>query len=249
MELRHCLIDGDCAQFKADGDAGKFSGYAAVFGSVDSHGEVFLPGAFAESLRKRTPGLFYQHPEKYGVQPQPIGVITTIKEDDRGLYVEGQINTETRLGRETWALMKQGALSGLSVGFRVAANDVRFDADRQALEIMKADLHEVSVVADPANDSARILEIKSRLSTGDLITVRDLEGIFKEIGFSRREAKKLCSCVKQAHASGVKPEQPDESDNERDAALEKFKSDVRAAIETWRDANRDERARHLQFNL
>src|SRR5690606_32435758 len=155
---------------------------------------------------------------------------------------------ETALGRETWALMKQGALTGLSVGFRVEANDVRWDADRQVLEILKADLHEVSVVADPANDNARILEIKSRLSTGDLITVRDLEGIFKEIGFSRREAKVLCSCAKQAQSSVAKTDQPNGPDDQCDAeSLEQFKINVQRAIASWRDANRDERARHLQF--
>ena len=244
--ITYCSTDGDCTQFKAEGDAGKFSGYAATW-DKDNHGEQFVRGAFLDSLadwnkKGRYPSLYLDHPQMRGESAIPIGVIKFLSEDATGLRIEGEINLHTTAGREAWALVKQGALRSLSVGFRVDSDGVRWNAARQVLEITKASLFEVSIVDQPANDAARILEIKSRLNSGDLITVRDLERIFKEIGFTRGESKKLCACAKHVH-------KPDDESEQRDAeTLEAFTMTVKAAIADWREANRQAQ-RHLQFNL
>src|SRR5690606_10667595 len=139
--------------------------------------------------------LYVDHPHQRGESRIPIGVLTKAVEDQHGLYVEGAVNLETTAGREVWALMKQGALRSMSIGFRVAPDGARFNAATQTVEFTAVDVFEVSIVDQPANDGARIEKIKSRLAAGDTITVRDVEQVFKSIGFSRRESKKLCACA------------------------------------------------------
>ncbi len=98
-----------------DGD-GTFEGYASVFHREDLSRDMVLPGAFADSLRSRGPGgvkMLYQHDAN-----QPIGVWAELKEDSRGLYALGRLMPEVARAREVHALMRAGALDGLSIGFR-----------------------------------------------------------------------------------------------------------------------------------
>jgi HK97 family phage prohead protease len=131
------------------------SGYASVFGVVDGHNEIVLPGAFA-GLDKRLIKFLWQHDQK-----KPIGIVSYAKEDDYGLYVECEINLSINLGREAMSLLEQGALDGLSIGF--IAKNTRYNADGQR-EIITADLHEVSLVTFPANQNAQVIKIESALS-------------------------------------------------------------------------------------
>ena len=114
-----------------------FEGYAAVFGVVDRAGEVIAPGAF-KSI-KPVP-LLWQH------RGRPVGVIERIGEDARGLRVAGRIEDEA-----VAALVRAGALAGLSVGYR--ARSVARAARRT---ILSAELIEVSLVAVPMQRLARL---------------------------------------------------------------------------------------------
>nr|MDP8995088.1 HK97 family phage prohead protease [Pseudomonadota bacterium] len=95
----------------------RFAGYAAVFDRPDRGGDVVRPGAFARNLRRgaRAVPLLWQH------EPgRPIGRIEYLREDRRGLRVIGRLS-EGAAGREAAALLKEGALTGLSFGYRVRA--------------------------------------------------------------------------------------------------------------------------------
>ena len=97
-------------------EEGLFEGYASVFNVADLGGDVVMPGAFAQSLRKSGQGgvkLLWQHDGK-----QPIGAWVSLAEDARGLKARGRLNLAVARAREAHALMKQGALDGLSIGFR-----------------------------------------------------------------------------------------------------------------------------------
>ncbi len=118
-----------------------FEGYAAVFGVVDRAGEVIAPGAFGRAFGDRHPvPLLWQH------RGQPVGVIERIGEDARGLRVAGRIEDAG-----VAALVRAGALSGLSVGYR--ARSVARAARRT---ILSAELIEVSLVAVPMQRLARV---------------------------------------------------------------------------------------------
>lgn len=115
----------------------RFTGYAALFDRVDRAGDVFRAGAFAGA---RHAPLLHQH------RGGPIGTLTALTEDARGLRVEGVV-TDPEAAR----LLSGGALSGLSVGYRPVR--ARQGARRELLAVA---LIEVSLVAVPMQPGARV---------------------------------------------------------------------------------------------
>lgn len=135
---------------------GVFSGYASVFGEVDLGRDTIERGAFRQSLSERGAAqvrMLYQHDPA-----QPIGAWKTIREDARGLYVEGVLSPGVARAREVFSLMKTGALDGLSIGFRSVK--ARTDAKTGVRRILEAELWEISVVTFPMLPSARVSDVK-----------------------------------------------------------------------------------------
>jgi len=150
--------------------AGEFSGYGAVFGNVDAHGDIILPGAFADSIAERKaqgrPVPMHLMHRVYGGDGLPVGVWTDLSEDDKGLKVTGKISgMNTDAGRLLFERVKDGALGGLSIGYKVRPNGATYgkkpgDAKRT---LKSLDLKEISLVDDPSNALSRVNEMK-RLS-------------------------------------------------------------------------------------
>lgn len=135
---------------------GTFSGYAGVFDRPDLGGDVIAPGAFRESLARRgAVRMLFQHDPA-----QPIGVWDEIREDARGLFVRGHLVLEVARAREALALMRAGALDGLSIGFRALAG--RRDARSGIRRLTRIDLWEISIVTFPLLPQARIDHVKTR---------------------------------------------------------------------------------------
>jgi Escherichia/Staphylococcus phage prohead protease len=141
----------------ATDEAGTFSGYASVFGEPDSFGDTIKPGAFRKTLaehrrQQTTPGMFWNHdPDR------PIGVWSSLEEDGRGLKVAGQLVTETLQGREAHLLLRAGAVSGLSIGFRARSSERGPNGGRVLTDI---ELVEISLVSLPAASKARVTSVK-----------------------------------------------------------------------------------------
>ena len=125
----------------------RFAGYAAVFDRPDRGGDVVRAGAFARTLKRGIGAvpLLWQHDAA-----RPIGRIEYLKEDGRGLRVIARLS-ESRAGQEAAALLKDGAVRGLSFGYRVRA--ASGEAPRQLDEL---DLVEVSLVTLPMQPKARV---------------------------------------------------------------------------------------------
>lgn len=164
---------------------GSFSGYASLFGVPDLGRDVVEPGAFARSLARRGVSgirMLYQHDPA-----EPIGVWTTIREDARGLYVEGRLAKGVKRAREVLDLMREQALDGLSIGFRTVK--ARAEAKSGLRRIVEADLWEISVVTFPMLPGARIASVKSA-GARTLPTVREFERwLTRDAGLTRGEAK------------------------------------------------------------
>lgn len=177
-------------KIKAVSDDGLFSGYGSVFGVVDSYKEVVTPGAFAESLQGRMPALLWQH--RSG---EPIGVYTSVKEDNVGLYVEGKLALKTARGAEAYELLKMGALNGLSIGF--ITREDSYDKVSGIRTLKKVDLWEVSLVTFPANDASRVSNVKG---IEQINSLSDAEAYLRDAGgLSRREALAIVSRIKSLH--------------------------------------------------
>jgi HK97 family phage prohead protease len=139
---------------------GTFAGYASLFGKADLGRDMVMPGAFRASLvRRGTAGvkMLFQHDPN-----TPIGVWLDIREDATGLYVKGRLTTDVERAREVLALMRAGALDGLSIGYRTVRG--RTDAKTGIRHLAEVDLWEISVVTFPMLPDARVSAVKS----GDL---------------------------------------------------------------------------------
>lgn len=177
---------------KSVSDSGEFEGYGSVFGVKDSYGDIVVKGAFAASLndwnnKGRLPALLWQHQ-----MDQPIGVFTDMYEDDQGLYVKGRLLIEDdQLAKRAHAHMKAGSLTGMSIGY--VLKDYEYDSGKDAFVLKEIQLWEVSLVTFPANDEARVAEVKSVLSSGDLPAPSLVERCLRDAGFSRTQAKAVLS--------------------------------------------------------
>lgn len=146
---------------KSVGDDGMFSGYASLFGVTDLGRDIVSRGAFTKSLAQRPASrvkMLREHD-----QTEPIGVWNEIVEDTKGLRVSGRLVLDTIKGRETHALLKAGALDGLSIGYRTKS--ARFDKVKGIRMLDAVELHEISVVTFPMLPSATVEAVKSNGST------------------------------------------------------------------------------------
>ncbi|NCP62204.1 MAG: HK97 family phage prohead protease [Alphaproteobacteria bacterium] len=132
-----------------------FKGYASIFDEVDSQNDRVVRGAFQKSLQAaakagQLPKMLWQHNEK-----ELIGLWTTIREDAKGLYVEGKLLTDVAKAKEAQALIQEKALDGLSIGYIV--KQALRGKERGAVRLLtEVELLEISLVTFPANAGARI---------------------------------------------------------------------------------------------
>lgn len=180
---------------KFDGDTGLFSGYASVFGGVDSYGDTIIKGAFEATLRNGKPKMFFNH-----AWSMPIGKWTKAKEDDKGLWVEGELTPGLGLAQDVRAAMKHGTLDGLSIGGWVKKGDFE-DTETGRIIRKWSNLVEVSPVVFPADGAARIdlasvksADFEERLP--ECKTERDIERLLRDAGLGKWEAMALVSRAK-----------------------------------------------------
>ncbi|MDR1910316.1 MAG: HK97 family phage prohead protease [Holosporales bacterium] len=147
-------------KLKTCSQTGEFQGYASVFNVVDRDGDIFVRGAFEKSLRRQVEGgkmpkLLWQHDAT-----QPIGVWQEIREDAYGLFVKGKILLDIEKGREAYALLKNGALEGLSIGFYPKKS--RPAPHQKAKRLLEeVSLVEISLVTFAANPLAGVTDCKN----------------------------------------------------------------------------------------
>jgi HK97 family phage prohead protease len=146
---------------------GTFTGYGAVFGNLDADRDIIHAGAFAKTLKKKTPSkikLLWQHDPA-----QPIGVWEAMEEDKRGLKVKGKllINQGVPKADEAYALLKAGALDAMSIGFAIPKDGAEWDSAKGVRDIKEVDLWEISLVTFPANHRARVTRVKSAVPFQD----------------------------------------------------------------------------------
>lgn len=176
-------------------EAMSFSGYGAVFGNVDSHGDVIEAGAFSRFLSdiksgtQAWPAMLSQHGgwQMTSEDMTPIGVWTDFSEDGHGLKVTGQL-ADTPRGREMYALMKMSprpAIDGMSIGYIAKEWEPRSKPEDPKRRLKRIDLVEVSLVTRPSNGKARVTAVK-----GAGMTERDFERLLtRDAGLSRSEAQ------------------------------------------------------------
>jgi len=182
-------------KFAADdgAQAMSFTGYGAVFGNVDSYGDVIEAGAFSKFLadvksgNQPWPAMLSQHGgwQMSAEDMTPIGVWTDFAEDGHGLKVTGQL-ADTPRGLEMYKLMKMSprpAIDGMSIGYIAKEWEPRSKPEDPKRKLKRIDLIEVSMVTRPANGKARVESVKNDW------TERDFERLLtRDAGLSRSDA-------------------------------------------------------------
>lgn len=184
--IKRLDVQFDAKSFHVDeDDQRKFAGYANTFDNLDRAGDITMRGAFLKSLQKHLvkgtkPVMLAHHDHS-----RPIGVWEVMVEDEKGLYVEGRLTKGVRDADEAYALLKDGALDAMSIGYRVIREE--YDRKSGANLLHEVELHEISLVSIPANQESLITAVKSGHD------IRSLEKNLRDAGLSRREAKALLS--------------------------------------------------------
>jgi len=139
----------------ADEKAGIIKGYGSYFGNKDSDNDVITKGAYKKTIAENGDRVkyLYQHDMN-----QPIGKMTELYEDDKGLVFVAEI-AKTQLGNDVVQLMKSGVITENSVGIMPMQKNNKSDYR----EITEVKLYEISAVTLAANDQAKILDVKGNV--------------------------------------------------------------------------------------
>lgn len=137
---------------------GSIEGYASLFGAIDQARDMMMPGAFRQTLTqrgvRRVPMLFQHDPA------EPVGIWLELREDFRGLWARGRLIPDVARGRELLALLRNGAIDGLSIGYRTVRG--RIDPRTRVRKLHQVDLWEISIVTFPLLDGARVHAVKDQ---------------------------------------------------------------------------------------
>jgi len=143
-------------QIKEIDDTGRFSGHSSIFGNVDTYDDIVEKGAFTKTISDNK-GIF---PILWMHDPwNPVG-ISTAREDEKGLYVEGQIDLDTPEGKRVYSGLKKGYIDRMSIGYQTIKSDTDDNGVRHLKEIK---LMENSLVTKnfAANELALIESVKT----------------------------------------------------------------------------------------
>lgn len=189
-ELKTLPVEFDAKGVRNDGT---FEGYASTFNNIDSGFDVVMPGAFTKSLDERPASkikMLWQHDST-----QPIGVWKTAIQDSRGLFVKGKILKDVQKGAEAYALMKEGVIDSMSIGYKTLESDYIKSGVRQLKEL---GLMEISLVTFPMNEQATVTGLKD-------FDPREMEANLRDAGLSRSDAVKAVAIFrkKQRDAAGT----------------------------------------------
>jgi len=144
-----------------DDEKGIIKGYASMFNNMDSDGDVITKGAYTKTLLENSERIafLYQHN-----MSQPIGKPITMKEDDKGLFIEAKISNSS-LGKDVKTMVSEGILKEFSVGFI----PIKEDSQKDVNYIKEIKLFEFSLVTLAANPMAQVTEFKGTKSVDNLM--------------------------------------------------------------------------------
>lgn len=234
---------------------GTFEGYAAVFGNVDSYGDIIQPGAFTKTIQERRSQIkiLWNH-DSFA---PPVGKLLDIREDAYGLRVQGKL-LDTPRGQEIAQGMRDGVIDSMSIGYTTIkhAYEQREDLGREVRLLQELKLYEFSPVNFPANEAATITAVKRKheaeallvqvadffsqeLKAGRTLSVASLERIqaaLDSIQESANQLEQLIQAVEPDAKARTTPS-PDEPPKHSPA--------VSALLETAQAASREQKSREL----
>lgn len=150
-------------EYRYDGDSRTISGYAAIFGNIDKSRDKLVKGCFANSILERGPQsgandkilLLWQHD-----MSEPLGRITVLREDEKGLYFEAVVD-EIEAGDRALKQLESGTLNQFSIGYNYVWEKCDWDDEEGCLVVKEVKLYEISIVSIGCNGETEYLGLKS----------------------------------------------------------------------------------------
>jgi HK97 family phage prohead protease len=166
------------SEIKASSEDLTFEGYANVFGVRDSWDDIVEEGAFKKTIKENIKRIKVLNQHNY---TQVIGRPLTLGEDKKGLEFKAKIS-DTTLGRDVYTLIKDKALTEMSIGYNAVKWE--YDEDEGIRYLKEIRLWEISPVTWAANEFATIS--KQMLENYDIMEseIKRLEALvlkFKDI--------------------------------------------------------------------
>lgn len=145
-------------------DNGVVAGYFSTYEKTpDSYGDIIEPGAFTETLKKREESghpfpLCFNHDFS-----AVIGAVKKVEDTDKGVYIEAEF-LDTQLAQDVRKMLLSGAIYQFSFAYDIL--DARKPTDAEKAEgvtnvLTKLEVYEVSIVTVPANQEAKVTEVKA----------------------------------------------------------------------------------------
>jgi HK97 family phage prohead protease/HK97 family phage major capsid protein len=189
-------------------------GYAST-ADVDRHGDVIPPSVWEAGLENylKNPVILAYHDHD-----DPCGRMVEHKVDVNGLWIKARISAAA----EVFNLVKDGIVTAFSVGFRI--KDAEYNSAAEVFMVTELELHEISVVAVPANQNT-LFNLSKSFETDEeyksfksqfapkgesakgleSITEAESTNIIKEFGMNQEEIKQmLADAAKQAADQATK---------------------------------------------
>ena len=203
-----------------DEESRKISGYAAVYGNKDDDGDILMKGCAAKSIRERGPqsatsrkvAFLWMHD-----MDNPLGRITTLREDDYGLYFEADIDKGIDICDRVLIQLKSGTLDQFSIGFQYIWEQCEYDVNAQALIVKEINLFETSVVTLGANEMTYFAGMKSSQKK-ELIekTLKETETFIKSLPDHKQFAARQIIAKNISLSGSAKKKKDEQPDNETD---------------------------------
>jgi HK97 family phage prohead protease len=160
-------------------------GYAAVFNRkatiADYQGEFeeqIAPGAFTESLSRKTPVLMFEHGKHPLIGSMPLGRIEDAHEDKRGLFISARLS-DNWLIQPVRDAVRDGAVDGMSFRFTPPGDDDQEWAQRSGKPdlrtLLRLNCPELGPVVFPAYEptTAAVRSLLDGLDLDEDFTGRD----------------------------------------------------------------------------
>lgn len=171
----------------------KFEGYAVTWANVNSHGERFEKGAFADLIASgKKVHMYYNHAYMdwlTGNSAKRIGKWVELVEDDTGLLVKGELTPNMSQSNDVAAMLAHGTVDGLSIAF-YEPNPIDVYQDNTGARVIKrVDLYEISVVDEPSDQTARIAPTTEAIDA--VRSADDANNLLVSMGLSKDDANLL----------------------------------------------------------
>lgn len=187
----------------------EFDGYAVRWDSINSHGEKFVKGAFSDFIKAVQSGvmpchMYYNHGYRLiWVNPvfaMRVGKWIELEEDDVGLRVRGRITPKHSLGNDVRAMLEDGTINGLSIGF-YPPEKMDIEDKGQYIEIHRASLYEISVCDEPSDRDARVTDADIRT----IETEDDLRNFLRQFNMDEATSNALIQRVQTLGKTNPEP--------------------------------------------